>query len=62
MWKLQTGEQEPLWCTLLVFTRANGKCFMPPIIVHQAKEYSKDLHLNHSIVIDSPAHTIQVYE
>ena len=38
MWKVQTGERSPLWCTLPVFTRAYGQCFMSPIIVHQAKE------------------------
>ena len=27
-----------VWCTLIVFTQAGGKWFMPPIIVHQAKE------------------------
>ena len=37
MRKIQTGELTPLWCTLIVLTRAYGKCFMPPIVVHQAK-------------------------
>ena len=46
MWKVQTGERAPLWCTLLVFTRADGQYFMPPVIVHQSKEYSQDLHHN----------------
>ena len=40
MWKVKTGEQSPLWCTLLVFTQSGGKCLIPPIIVHQAKYYS----------------------
>ena len=38
MWKVQTGERAPLLCTLLVFTRADGQCFMTPVIVHQDKE------------------------
>ena len=46
IWKVQTGERAPLWCTLLVFTRADGKCFMPPMIVNQAKKYSQDIHYN----------------
>ena len=46
MWKVQTGERAPCWCTLLVFTQADGQYFMPSIIVHQAKEYSKDIHFN----------------
>ena len=44
MWKAQTGACSPFWCTLIVFTRANGQCFISPIIVHQAKEYSEHLH------------------
>ena len=50
MWKVQTGERALFWCTLLVFTRADGKCFVPPVVVHQSKEYSQDLH--HSIPLD----------
>ena len=46
MWKVQNGERASSWCTLLVFTQADGKCFMPPIIVHQAKDCSQDLHYN----------------
>ena len=46
MRKVQTGYQAPLFCTLLVFIQADGQCFMPSIIVYQAKEYSKDLHFN----------------
>ena len=60
MWKVQTGERAPFWCTLLVFTRAGGKFFMPPVIVHQAKEYSQDLH--HNIPLDwTVHHTSYVY-
>ena len=31
---------------LPVFTRADGKFFIPPIILHQANEYSQDIHFN----------------
>ena len=44
MRNMQTGERVPLWCTLLVFTRDDGKCFMPPVVIHQSKDYSQDLH------------------
>ena len=54
MWKVQTGERAPLWCILLVFTRADGQCFMPPIAVRQAKEHSQDLH--HNIPLDWTVH------
>ena len=46
MCKVQTGERAQFWCTLLFFTQAGGQCFMPPIIVHQAKEYSQDIRFN----------------
>ena len=52
--KVQTGERAPLWCNLLVFARAGGKCFMPPIIFHQANEYSQDIH--HNISFDWTFH------
>ena len=45
MWKVQNGEQAPFWC-MLHFTRYGGKCFMPPIIVRQSKDYSQDIHYN----------------
>ena len=54
MWKDQTGERAPFWCTLLFFTRADGKCFMPPVVFHQSKEYSQDLH--HNIPLDWTVH------
>ena len=51
---MQTGERAPFWCTLLVLTRADGQFFMPPAVVHQAKEYSQDLH--HNIPTDWTVH------
>ena len=54
MWKVKTGERSLFWCTLLVFTQAGGKCFMPSIIVHQAKEYSQDLQFN--VTLDWTVH------
>ena len=46
MWKSQIGERAPFWFTSLFFTRAYGQCFMPPMIVHQAENYTQDLHWN----------------
>ena len=46
MWNVKTGEKAPFCCMLLNFTRSGGQCFIPPIIVHQSKEYSQDLHFN----------------
>ena len=46
MWKVKTVEWAPFYCTLLVFTRSDGKYFESPIIVHQAKWYYQDLHFN----------------
>ena len=46
IWKSQIGERAPFWCTSLIFTRADGQCFVPPIIVHQAENYTHDLHWN----------------
>ena len=43
---MKTEERAPFWCTLLIFTRADGKRFMPPIIVHQAKYSLKYFHFN----------------
>ena len=38
MWKVQTGDRAPFWCTLPVFTQADGQYFMYPVVVHQDKE------------------------
>ena len=46
MWKPQTGERAPFWFDDLVFTIADGQCFIPPMIVHQAENYTQDLHWN----------------
>ena len=46
MWKSQTGERAPFWCTALIFARADGQCFMPPMIVRQADNYTQYLHWN----------------
>ena len=54
MWKVQTGERAPFLCTLLVFTRAAGQCFIPPVVAHQAKDYSQDLH--HKIPLEWTVH------
>ena len=47
MWKAQTGERAPFWVTLLLFTRADGQCFIPPVVIHQAAELTAEhcLHI-----------------
>ena len=47
--KVKNGERTTFWCNLIVFTIADGKCFMLHVVVHQAKEYSQDLHQNTSL-------------
>ena len=54
MWKVKTGKQAPLWCTLLVFNQADGQCFVPPITVHQANYYSQDIQSN--VPLDCTVH------
>ena len=46
MWKTQTGEREPFWCTSLIFTHADVQCFIPPELVHQGTRHTQDLHYN----------------
>ena len=43
IWKAQTGERAPFWCTLLFFTRADGQCFIPPVVVHKSATLTEDL-------------------
>ena len=44
--KVHNWERAPFWCTLLVFTKADGQCLRTPIILNQSKEYSQYIHLN----------------
>ena len=46
IWKYQTGERSPFWCTALIFTRYDGQCFMTPLIVHQAENCNNVIHWN----------------
>ena len=45
IWKIQTGEHAPFWCTLLLFSRADGQCFIPPTVVHQGSNFTQDFQL-----------------
>ena len=45
MWKAQTGERAPFWVTLLLFTRADGQCFIPPMVIHQSSEHTYNYNL-----------------
>ena len=44
--KYKTGERSPCWCTALIFARADGQYFMPPMIVNQEEKYTQDIHWN----------------
>ena len=46
MWKTQTGERAPIWCTSLIFTCADGKFSIPPVVVQHITHYTKYLHYN----------------
>ena len=42
IWKYQTGERSPFWCTDLIFTIAYVQFFVPPVIIQQAENYTQD--------------------
>ena len=44
VWRTQTGERAPFWCTALISTRAFGQWFVPPMVVHLINNYNQDLH------------------
>ena len=46
IWKSQTGERAPFWCTDMIFARDDFQCFMLPVIFHQAENYTHYLHWN----------------
>ena len=48
LWRTNTGDRAPFWCTALIFIHAGGQCFVPPVVVHQRTRYSEDLHYNTS--------------
>ena len=50
IWRTHTGERTQFWCTAIIFTRADGQCFIPPVVVHQRTHYTQDL--NHNIHSD----------
>ena len=39
-----TSERAPFWCTALIFYHYGGKCFVPPVLVHQRYHYTQYLH------------------
>ena len=42
IWKCRDGEHTSFWVTVLFFTRADGQCFIPPVIVHKGGELTAD--------------------
>ena len=43
IWCSQSGEHAPFWCSLLIFSRADEKCFITPVIIHQSATLTYDL-------------------
>ena len=55
---IKKGEKSPFWFTSLIFTRYYGQFFVPPMIIHQAENYTQDHHWNFSsdwIVHNTPS-------
>jgi len=46
LWKSQTGERSPFWCSFLFFSRADGQSFIPPTVIHQTTDMSADFLMN----------------
>ena len=46
MWKVKNIGSAPLWYTIILFSRADVKCLMPPIVSQKAKDYFQDIHHN----------------
>ena len=46
LWRNQTGERAPFWFKALIFTCADGQCFVLPVAVHQRTHYTQYLHYN----------------
>ena len=45
IWRTQTGDIAPLWCTALIFTCAGGQCFIPPVMVHQITHTTLNIYI-----------------
>ena len=46
VWRTQDGEKAPFWCSFLFFTRADGQCFVPPTVIHQAVNLTMEHSMN----------------
>ena len=46
LWRKHTGKIAPFWCTYLIYNRADGQCFTPPVLVQQITHYTQDIHYN----------------
>ena len=46
IWRTHTGDISPFWFTDLVFTISDCQCFMSPVIVQQADNYTQYIHYN----------------
>ena len=44
--KNYTGDISPFWCTALIFTCADDKSSIPPVVLHQRTHYTQNFHYN----------------
>ena len=45
-WRTHTGERAPFWCTLLIFNRVDGQCFISSVMMHHRTHYIQDQYYN----------------
>ena len=58
IWRTQTGERSPFWCTELIFTCTDGHSLTPPFLIHQSTHYTQDIYSNipsYWVVHNSPS-------
>ena len=58
VWKIVQGERAPFSCMLLLFTCANGQCFIPSVVIHQRCYFTSDLLLylpDYWLVLSTPS-------
>ena len=45
IWPSQNGENAPFWWSLLIFSRIHGQWFLPPVVIHQSENTTKELFM-----------------
>ena len=46
LWRTQTGKRAPFWRTMIIFTRADVQCLLPPVVVQKSTKYTQYLYYN----------------